>query len=274
MRKVQPQTKFVGVSLAFPGKSPEFFEYFLNPKNHQPGIPLDYISYHFYAVPAPTDPFEVLPYTFFAQADGFLTTVRFIEAIRRRLSPATGTMINEVGSIHSSDFGQTQPGYQHPTLPDSYWNLSSAVYAYLFGELTKMGIDVVAESQLVGYPTQFPSVSMVDWKTGKPNARYWTLKLLRDNFGPGDKLIEGARAAGPPAVLHASTLAVIGKDGKRRVLIVNKLDRALIVSVTGANGGKVEFVDQTTGFNPPASVKLSSDLVNINGLSVAVVTLL
>jgi hypothetical protein len=31
---------------------------------------------------------------------------------------------------------------------------------------------------------------MVDWNTGQPNARYWVLKLLRDNFGPGDKLVE------------------------------------------------------------------------------------
>jgi len=275
MLKVQPQTKFVGVSVAFPARSAEFFEYFLNRGNHKPGIPVDYISYHFYAVPAPTDPFEVLPYTFFTQADGFLNTVRYIEAIRKRLSPTTGTMINEVGSIHSSDFGQVQPGYQHPPLPDSYWNLSGAVYAYLFGELTRMAIDVVGESQLVGYPTQFPSVSMVDWKTGRPNARYWVLKLIHDNFGPGDKLIEEKSAAGPamPNMLPASSLAVIGKDGKRRVLLVNKLDRALEVAVTGARGGKVEFVDQTTGFNPPSSVELTSDVLKLNGLGVAVVML-
>ena len=64
------------------------------------------------------------------------------------------------------------------------------MYAYLFGELTKIGIDVAGESQLVGFPTQFPSVSMVDWNDGKPNARFWVLKLLHDNFGAGDKLVE------------------------------------------------------------------------------------
>src|SRR5205807_1577984 len=75
-------------------------------------------------------------------------------------------------------------------IPDSYWNLAGSLYAYLFGELTKMGIDVAGESQLVGFPTQFPSVSMVDWNNGKPNARFWVLKLLHDNIGPGDKLVE------------------------------------------------------------------------------------
>ena len=64
------------------------------------------------------------------------------------------------------------------------------MYAYLFGELTKIGVAIAGESQLVGYPTQFPSVSMVDWNNGKPNARFWVLKLLRDNIGAGDKLLE------------------------------------------------------------------------------------
>jgi len=31
-----------------------------------------------------------------------------------------------------------------------------------------LGIDLAGESQLVGYPTQLPSVSMMDWIDGKP----------------------------------------------------------------------------------------------------------
>ena len=77
-------------------------------------------------------------------------------------------------------------------IENSYWNLAGALYAYLFGEMTKMGIDVAGESQLVGFPTQYPSVSMLDWNDGKPNARFWVLKLLHDNFGPGDKIVETA----------------------------------------------------------------------------------
>ena len=42
----------MGMALAAPGRDPKFFEYFLNPANHKPGIPLDMISYHFYASPA------------------------------------------------------------------------------------------------------------------------------------------------------------------------------------------------------------------------------
>jgi hypothetical protein len=269
MRRVQPATKFGGISLAYPGGQPLYFEHFLNPKNHKPGIPLDFITYHFYAVPTPEQTAEVQQHTFFAQADGFLNVVRYIEAIRQRLSPATQTMVNEIGSIAAEDLGQGQPGYVFKPIPASYWNLSGAVYAYLFGELTRMGIDVTGESQLVGYPTQFPSVSMVEWEKGTPNPRYWVLKLLKDTLGPGDKLVD--MPAGPGGMLYAQ--GFVKPDGKRRLLLVNKRDRAASLVVAGASGGQVDYVDQTTGFRPPASARLGSDTVTLNGLAVAVVTL-
>jgi len=49
IREVSPKTKFAGMALGLLSFEPGFFEYFLNPKNHRPGIPLDIIAYHFYA---------------------------------------------------------------------------------------------------------------------------------------------------------------------------------------------------------------------------------
>jgi Glycosyl hydrolases family 39 len=72
IHKVSPQTTFIGISDSYPAGHPEFFAYFLNPKNHKPGIPLDMISYHFYAVPNLDEPPEVQQFTFFNQADRFL----------------------------------------------------------------------------------------------------------------------------------------------------------------------------------------------------------
>ena len=268
MRRVQPQTKFVGMALAAPSDNPHFFEYFLDHKNHQPGIPLDFISYHFYATPSAEQSPEAQQFTFFAQADGFLNVVRYVESIRQRLSPETRTTIDEIGSISADDGEQGAPGHVAQSIPNSYWNLSGATYAYLFGKLTSMGVDVAGESQLVGYPTQYPSVSMVDWNTGKPNPRYWVLKLLRDNFEPGDKLVESDVSGG-----SIYSLGVVTREGKRRLLLVNKRDRSFEVSIPGATGGEEQYVDQTTAFQPPASSKLSGDKVTLNGLSVAVVTL-
>ena len=266
MRKVQPNTKFVGLALAMTVE-PHYFEYFLDHKNHKPGVPLDFISYHFYAVPTPDQTPEVEQFTYFDQAEGFLKAVRYVEAIRKRLSPETKTTIDELGVISADDIAQAAPGHVAQAIPNSYWNLAGAMYAYIFGELTKIGIDVAGESQLVGYPTQFPSVSMVDWNNGKPNARFWVLKLLHDNIGPGDKLVESE-----PPNPYVYSLAFVARDGKKRLLLVNKRDRTFDVIIPGVNGGQLEYVDQATGFQPPATTKLATDVTKLNGYSVAVVT--
>ncbi len=132
-----------------------------------------------------------------------------------------------------------------------------------------MGIDVAGESQLVGYPTQFPSVSMVDWHNGKPNARVWVLKLLHDHFGPGDKIVE--IAVDNP---YLTGLAVVTKAGKRKMLLVNKRDRNLDLSIAGAAGCRFDYVDVTTGFQPPASTKLASDKLMTHGFSVGILSFL
>jgi hypothetical protein len=177
---VSPSTKFVGLALGSPKNS--WFEYFLNPKNHQPGVPLDMISYHFYASPRKGKSADDWQYSFFHSADGFLGKVRAAEEIRKRLSPSTKTDLDELGVILPGD--NVAIDDTATRIPPVYWNAAGAMYAYLCVELSKIGIDVVGESQLVGYPTQFPSVSMIDWKNGKPNARFLILKLLKDNFGP------------------------------------------------------------------------------------------
>jgi hypothetical protein len=275
VRKVDPRIKFVGLALA--GTSPSgglgsnplaYFEYFLDPRNHKPGIPLDMISYHFYAIPTPDQTIEIEPYTFFDQADNFLNSVRYIEAIRRRLAPDTRTTVNETGSISAEDLEQMRnPGLAFKPLPASYWNLSGALYAYIYAQLARLGIDVCGESQLVGFPTQFPSVSMVDWETGQPNARYWVLKLLKDNFGPGDKLV-GTSISSP----YVFAQGFVTRGGGRKILLVNKRNRLWAVSLP-ASGASVECVDQTTGFAPPAAWKLTGDQLPLSGFAVAVVTL-
>lgn len=267
MKKVQPEMKFVGLALAMPTE-PRYFEYFLDHKNHKPGVPLDFISYHFYASPTPDQTPEVEQFTYFDQADGFLKTVRYIDSIRMRLSPQTKTTIDELGVISADDAAQGEPGHVAKPIENSYWNLAGALYAYLFGELSKIGIDVAGESQLVGFPTQYPSVSMVDWNNGKPNARFRVLQLLDHNFAAGDKLFE-VESDQP----YVYPVAFTSQDGRKRVLLVNKRNRTFAVTVMGGAGGRLEYVDQTTSFEPPAVMKLSSDTLRLSGYSVAVITL-
>ncbi len=267
IRKVAPDMKFVGLALAAPSDDPEMFEYFLNYKNHRPGIPLDMISYHFYASPSSDQTPEVQQYTFFAQADGFLNSVRYIDAIRKRLSPETRTTIDEIGCISADDSGQTDPHHVTKSIPNSYWNLCGATYAYLFGNLTSLGIDVAGESQLVGYPTQFPSVSLVDWDTGLPNARFRILELLKNNFGPGDKVV-GVKSV--PSGVYA--LGFIGKDGSHKLLLVNKRDREISVTLP-QKAKKAVYVDQETKGDPPKISNLEGGTLELKGYEVAAVTL-
>jgi len=273
IRQVDPQIKFVALALAgtSPGhwrseNVPQYFEYFLNPMNHKPGIPLDMISYHFYIHPTPDEGGDVQPHTFFATADGFLNSVRYIESIRQRLSPKTQTDLNELGCHPIA--GENESAASASTIPNSYWNLAGAVYAYLYGELARLGIDVAGDSQLVAYPTQIPGVSMVDWNTGQPNARFWALKLLHDNFGPGDKLVD-TNSLSP----YVYGQAFVTAQNQRKLLLINKRDRDVQVSVPDSQNGEISFVDQTTGFQPPASTHLSESGLTLRGYEVAVVNL-
>lgn len=261
LKKLSPETKFVGISVAFE-TNPEWFEYFLDPKNHRPGVPLEGISYHFYARPfSPEQPFESWQYSFFEQANGFLDRVRYIENIRKRFAPGVFTQINEIGSIIAN---RNYTG----VIPDAYWNLSGAMYAYLFLELTKLGIDVAGESQLVGYLTQFPDVSMMNWTNSKPNARYWVLKLVKEHFGPGDKL--QTTGVNTP---HIAAQAFMTSTGKK-LLLINKTNKEVQLDLPAdCKNAQVYYVDVSTGENPIAQSQLTTNAITVTPYAVTVIEL-
>ena len=264
MKKVSPNTKFIGISTAF-SSSPEYFEYFLDPAHHKKGIPLEGISYHFYATMADTSQtLHEYQYSFFDQAYGFMDKVRFIEGIRKRLSPKVFTCINEIGVILT---GSDHKG----EIPMEYWNLAGAMYAYLYLEMAKVGIDVAGESQLVGYPTQFPDVSMMNWKNSKPNARYWVLKLLKDNFSPGDKLVESPGAPGFKASL---AVQAFNTTKGKKYLLINKRDKEANVRLPKeAVGASIQSVDASVIEQESAPQTLSDSTVNLKPFAVSIVTL-
>jgi hypothetical protein len=268
VHKVSPQTKFVAISSSSPGSHPEMFDYFLDRRHHQPDVPLDMISYHFYAVPDRDDPASLYPAIFFDQAERFMETVGFIETIRKRLSPTTGTMVNEIGTMLPEDWDQGKPGYVFKPIPASYWNLAAAVYAYLFAKLSVLGIDTATASLIPGYPGQFPSIALLDWDTGRPNARYRVLKMIVDNFRRGDRIVETANSSA-----YVLTQGFVSSRGEREGLIVSKRDREFQLALPGIAGGRLQVVDQTTGPNPPASSTIAGDTITLGGLAVAVVTL-
>lgn len=168
----------------------DWWSYFLNASNHAAGTPLEWASFHFYAsCDNRTDPAAYLQ--FFPAADAFVTECGQIVALRDALAAGVRLDADELGVILPDDNDPAAPPF-----PTIYWNAAGAMYAYLFGRLAGVGIDVLGESQLVGYPNltaegwppQFPSVAMLNWTTGAGNARYWVLKLLVDTTAVGDAM--------------------------------------------------------------------------------------
>lgn len=104
------------------------------------------------------------------------------------------------------------------------------------------GIDVLGQSQLVGYPAlphlgldpQFPSVALLNWTNGIGNARYWVLHMLIHNFQPGDILVE--------TTLNEDTKAKQPFCGK----IVNLQNLTLECEDTDATISKIDFVSYGT----------------------------
>ncbi len=267
VREVSPGTKFVGLSLAEPTHRPQIFEQFLNPANHAPGTTLDAISYHFYAVAEPGESDDAQPYSFFTRADAFLDSVRYIESIRKRLSPQTETHINEAGCIDSDDLGQAPDSMTHPPSAQ-YWNLCGAVFAYVYAGLAGQGIDVLGASQLVGYPTQFPSVSLLDWTNGAPNPRYRVLELLHHHLGPGDR---PAKVSIKSSDVYAA--AYVSAGGEKKILLINKRNRPATITLAGCTGAVEEHVDTLTGASPVASHRMETDQVSLGPFGVSVIEL-
>jgi hypothetical protein len=273
VRKAVPDMKFVGLSLSYPEGGAHMLEYFLDSNNHKPGIPLDYISFHTYAAPGADQPQDAWQFTFFARANEFLAAARYIVDVRNRLSRTTKIMVNEAGSILPGDMVQGEPNHVEKPVPAFYWNLSGALYAYLYVELSQLGVDVVGESQLVGFPSQFPSVTMVDWTTGKTNARYTVLDLIRNNFAPGDEL-PGTEVQdhGNNADTDAITAQAFMRGDQRKLLLINQRNRAVEVDLPKECAGASV---QTVGGASPDVVKqdVNEGKLRLMPFAVSVVTL-
>ena len=116
--------------------------------------------------------------------------------------------------------------------------------------LSRLGVDVIGESQLVGYPSQFPSVSMIDYNNAKPNARYWVLKMIVDNFHSGDVM----EATQQPEIDHGHPVLVQGYKTPqgRKILVVNTSDETHTVAApAGFANASFETVDKATGDDAP-----------------------
>jgi hypothetical protein len=147
----------------------------------------------------------------------------------KQTSPSTQIFMNEIGICNTcaQTIGWYNMDSTLGTGPNSTWsNLNAVAHVAIMGELGAAGVDMVGASQLLGWPAgkaagaeaaayasfpvgvpfanksigspyqpqvtangNCPEMSLLSWKDGTGNARYWLLKMLAAGIGNGLKEI-------------------------------------------------------------------------------------
>ena len=154
------------------------------------------------------------------------------------------------------------------------WNAAAGTFAYAFGTLAERDYLLVGHDQLVAgtWPDNEPTVAMLDWTTGEPNAKYYVTQLLASTVGAAaEKALYSYKAtsAAGNASAVAATLYVLPfrftfVGGGRGVLLVNKRAHAIKVTLAGGITGTAKVVEVApayaggAGFQPPVERSLSA----------------
>eukprot|EP01050_Picozoa_sp_SAG11_P000753 SAG11_NODE_26_length_23420_cov_40.459886_19_plen_365_part_00 len=115
------------------------------------------------------------------------------------------------------------------------------------------------------------SVSSLDWQTGEPNAKYWTVRLLAALFGKHTRQLVRTNISTPDGSTSsaAATAHAMGfvQDGQRGILLLTKTARHLVFSVPFASGWEgtlLEGVGEEPGFTPPRSIRFGAGQTEIS----------
>jgi hypothetical protein len=130
----------------------------------------------------------------------------------------------------------------------------------------------------IGYPQlpdlqlepQFPSVSLLNWTTGEGTAKYWTTKLLIDtaDIDSDQAVVTNTTDVGDTNIFSQ---AFVGNNNRRWILIVNKRYASIDVLLTGCSGGRMQIINEASGFGPATEVALTSDRITLTAFAIAVV---
>ena len=112
-------------------------------------------------------------------------------------------------------------------------------------------------------------LAMIDWKNSKPNARFWVLSLLKDNFHPGDQLVATALSSHSDIAVQA----FVTPAGKK-LLLINKRNRVIDVKLPdGAQNANLLTVDEASGEGAARASKEEGPHLRLAPFAVAVVNL-
>jgi len=278
IHKIDPNVQFFGPEVS--GSEVPWAKYFLDPRNHRPGsLPVEWFTFHNYAE-AQDDPATWQSRYFTDPAKGptdglsaraLAERTREVLKIRDDLSPKTKVIIDELGTFVNVKAGEEACRADEPyqAYRPLYWNANGANWAFNFITAENLGMPLLSVSQMIGYPTQCPSISMFDKDTARPNAHYWVLHLISRSFAPGDKLVP-TQSSSPDVAAQAS----ITPRGPK-LLLVNTGNTAITADLTGSfKGGRLKalIVDEASGEQPPRAQSVTNRKLTLAPFAVAVVS--
>ena len=128
----------------------------------------------------------------------------------------TKSYVDEMGVFGCPAMSDWDSVLDHAPGRFDFWNPRAAWFAAVYAELAALGVEAMGSSQYFGYPLTagkandwpcaiggnlcyYPCLSAVDWDTGKPNARWHTIKLLVDELaGDAVKIVSPAKVSEAP----------------------------------------------------------------------------
>ena len=236
----------------------------------------------------------------FAQAAGFVQQARGIRAqinvANWGLGAKTKLNFDEVGLIGGSGCPMHSARGAAKLFVDErlFFNMGASLFAYSYGELAKLGADMVAASQTLsfnqtpglvvgGTPLHsfYPCLTLIDWVPPYGgNARFWGLKLMIDVLGSDMKTVVAIHVSSskPPPQWWPTPSIVYGaaferSDGRRVVLLANTNSSSQTIELEGATGGKIHVVDLEHGYGdvPYSNASLDTERILLGPLAVALV---
>ena len=269
VKRDHPRMKFIGSCFSGAGLAAHW-AYFLNHKNHAPGTPWppEGVSFHAYVdIPAGKFvPWEKWGEILFEQAVVVLGNAKGSVGVIKATSPQTKIFANEIGICNTCSGAVEMMNLNSLRGANaSWWNLQSALWAVMHGELAAMGVAMTGASGLLGYPSgppgtpvgipgpapargtpyqpqvtpdgNCPEMSMIDYQTGLGNARLWTLRMVIDGLGTGEKRVlcmqpTNGSAAGPPWDTATGVYARAFAPAEGAAPFPGPSNRALLVSNT------------------------------------------
>ena len=124
---------------------------------------------------------------------------------------------------------------------------------------------------------------MLDWKTGRPNAKYFSVQMLAAAFGTGNETVVGVQKTLYPSTTTTAIYVLPYRradDGSRRLLIASKLSVPIDLTVTGGfcagDSGKARVLEAAEGaaqpgFDTPVDRALSKGQIRLGVYALATV---